>query len=121
MGHNGVINLKVGEITYRVYVVHNTHYHSNLNLGHGLGKSWKNIAEFDIGIAAHNHIPHFEQRIMRNQLVTLVHCGTFKGQDRNSSKGEYGLPYQSTPAVVLYPHEKKVMGSINWKETERYM
>lgn len=121
MGHNGKINLTVGDITYGIYVTHNTKYHSSFNMGHGLARSHEKVTEFDIGIGAHYHTSHFEQRVVKDKILTLVFCGAFKGQSRHASKKEFPKPSHLTPGLVLYPNERKVMGSIDYRRVGKYL
>lgn len=121
MGHNGLIHLKVGDITYDVYVAHNTYRNSTINPGHGLAAVAKEGVDFDIGIAAHVHKAHFEQRIIRGELKTIVIGGAFKGEDRHASKSGFPPLMGVTPGIILSPSEKKVIGHIDYKKVFQYL
>lgn len=121
MGHNGLIHLKVGNITYDIFVTHNTYRNSTINPGHGLASVAKEGVDFDIGVGAHVHKPHFEQRVIRGELKTLVIGGAFKGQDRYASKSGFPPLLGITPGFILNPVQKQVLGHMNYKEAFKYL
>lgn len=121
MGHKGIINLKVGDIEYKIFICHNTYRNSTLNPGHGLGSVAKEGIDFDLGISAHTHQPHAEYRVIRGELKVLNICGAFKGIDRHGSKSGFPPLLQCTPGTILYPREKKLITSINYRQIMDYL
>lgn len=121
MGHNGLINLKVGDILYKLYVTHNTQRNSGMNDGHGLKYVCAFDRGFDIGIKAHNHKPHIEEFIMRRKTRHILSCGTYKGQDRHGSKSGYAGLKLEIPGILLHPKKKEAILDINYKELIKYL
>ena len=121
LGHSGLINLKVGDVTYRILVVHNTFRNSTLNPGHGLRSVAKEGVDFDIGIGAHIHKPHFEQFVLRGELKTIMICGTFKLEDRHASKEGFPPLLSCTPGIILNPKEFEVIGHIDYRKLVKYL
>lgn len=121
MGHNGLIHLKVGDVTYDIYVTHNTQYNSSLNPGHGLGRVFGRVVDCDIAIGGHVHQPHFEQRVMRGKQRTIVICGSVKGEDRHASKSGFAPLLGVTPAIILHHKKKEIIGSLDSRIIEKYL
>jgi hypothetical protein len=121
MGHNGFINLTVGDVVYRLYVTHNTNKNSSANDGHGLRWVCREHGGFDVGIKAHNHKPHVEEFIMRKKRRYIVSCGPYKGVDRFGSKKGYSPLKLEIPGIVLSPHKKEVIQNIDYRELVQYL
>ncbi|MGD2249579.1 MAG: metallophosphoesterase family protein [Candidatus Methanofastidiosia archaeon] len=121
MGHNGIINLKVGEVTYKIYVTHNTRRNSILNPGHGLACVFKDVTDADIAIGGHIHVPHFEQRGIRERTRTIMINGSYKGQDRFVSKRGFPPLVGVTPGMILFPDRKLVLGQIDYRNLDQFM
>jgi hypothetical protein len=121
MGHNGYINLKVGNITYKLYVTHNTLYNSGLNEGHGLKHVFMKDGTFDIAIQAHKHRPQVESCVIRKQRVHLISCGSYKGEDRYGSKRGYPPLKLEIPGIILNPEIKEVITDIDYKKLVQYL
>lgn len=121
MGHNGFINLKVGDVVYRLYVTHNTIDNSSRNDGHGLRWVCREHGSFDIGIKAHNHKPYVEDFVMRKKRRFGMCCGSVKGKDRYVSKKGYHPSKLDIPGIILSPDEKEVIMNIDYRELIDYL
>jgi len=121
MGHNGFINLKVGDVVYRIYVTHNTINNSASNDGHGLRWVCRETGGFDIGIKAHNHKPYVEDFVMRKKRRYGMSCGAYKGKDRYGSKRGYSPLKLEVPGIILSPDEKEVIMNIDYRELVDYL
>ena len=121
MGHNGIIRLTIGDITYKLYVTHNTLRNSGGNDGHGLKYVCREDVGFDIGIKAHNHKPHIEEFIMRRKRRYVLSCGTYKGQDRYGSKRGYPHLRHDIPGILLHPKKKEAVLNIDYRELVKYL
>lgn len=121
MGHNGYINLKVGKITYRLHVTHNTLANSRKNEGYGLKEVFKEDGTFDIGIQAHKHRPQVETTIIRKQRVFIVSCGSYKGEDRYGSKKGYPPLKLEIPGIILNPETKEVRIDIDYRKLVQFL
>jgi len=121
MGHNGIINLVLGAVNYRIFITHNTYRNSTINDGHGLRSVLKEAEEFDIGIRGHVHKPHVEDCVVRGETRYLVTCGTYKGQDRFASKGGFPRTVGCTPGILLDPEIKEIVCSIDYRRLIEYL
>jgi len=121
MGHNGWIKLKVGKITYKIFVTHNTINNSSLNEGHGLKHVLMKAGGFDIGIQAHKHRPHVETFILRKKRTHLLSCGSYKGSDRYGSKKGYPPLKLEIPGILLNPNRKEAILNIDYRELIKYL
>jgi len=121
MGHNGWIRLKVGNVTYKLFVTHNTINNSRINEGHGLKWVCMRGGGFDIGIQAHKHTPHVEDFILRKKRRYLLTCGSYKGPDRYGSKKGYSPLKLEIPGIILNPDEKEVIQNIDYRELVDYL
>jgi len=121
MGHNGWINLKVGNIVYKLFVTHNTISNSRMNEGYGLKWVCMRGGGFDIGIQAHKHTPHVEDFILRKKRRYLVTCGSYKGKDRYGSKKGYPPLKLEIPGIILNPESKEVIQNIDYRELIPYL
>jgi hypothetical protein len=121
LGHNGYVNLKVGEVDYRLFVTHNTFRTSTINPGHGLRSALKEHGDFDVGICAHVHKPHIETFVLRGQKRWIMTCGAFKGQDRHGSKVGYPPLLNCTPGFILDNEKREITMNIDYKELVKYL
>jgi len=121
MGHNGFIKLKVGKVSYKLFVTHNTFNNSALNEGHGLKWVCMKHGGFDIGIQAHKHRPQIEEFIMRSKRRHILACGAYKGQDRYGSKKGYPPLKLEIPGIILNPETKEVIPHIDYRELVQYL
>lgn len=121
MGHNGFVNLTVGNVEYKMYVTHNTIDNSSRNDGHGLRWVCRETGGFDIGIKAHNHKPFIDDFIMRKKPRYAMGCGSYKGKDRYVSKRGYHPSTLEIPGMILNPDEKEVIMNLDYRELVKYL
>lgn len=108
MGFNGVFSINLGEINYRIYATHKLQRWSSDNIIHGIKNSFRNLEDFDIGFAAHRHIPGIEQAYIRKRWMTGVRCSSYKITDHFISHKELPKSPYCLPCVILDNEEKLV-------------
>jgi len=121
MGHNGIINLLIGAVMYRIFITHNTFRNSTINEGHGLKSALKEGQDFDIGVRAHNHKPHTEDCVVRGERRFLVTAGSYKGQDRHASKAGYSPTVGCTPGILLDPETRSIIVNADYRELKDFV
>ena len=82
LGKQAILELEVGENTYRILVDHNERWSSTLNMCHGLKQTARFYKEFDLGIGAHRHVPNSENTLIRNKMVKTCKVSSYKKPDR---------------------------------------
>ena len=82
LGKRAVLDLEVGENTYKVYVDHNSRNYSNDNLCHGLKVMCRKYVDFDLGFGAHRHVANAENSLIRGKMVKTCKCSPYKKPDR---------------------------------------
>lgn len=120
LGHNGFVNLTVGDILYKFYTTHKVSG-GKKSPGTGLKDVLFYHGDYDVAISAHKHQPHVEDFIIRKQRRYIVACGSYKGQDRNGSQQGYPPLKVDRPGILLNPRKKEIMTSINYKELIQYL
>lgn len=120
LGHNGFVNLTVGNVLYKIYTTHKVGG-GKKSPGTGLKDVLFYHGDYDIAISAHKHQPHVEDFIMRKQRRYIVACGSYKGQDRNGSQQGYPPLKVDRPGILLNPKKKEIMTSIDYKELVKYL
>jgi len=121
MGHNGVVNLKIGKVSYKLYTTHKAIGSTKRNPGNGLKEVLREHGEYDIGISAHRHVPHTEQFINKKLERYIVTCGPYKGQDRNGSQAGYAPTKLDIPGILLSPKERTIITNIDYRKLVQYL
>ncbi len=82
LGKKAILDLEVGENTYKVLVDHNERWSSTLNICHGLKQTCRFFNDFDLGIGAHKHVPNAENTLIRGKMVKTCKVSSYKKPDR---------------------------------------
>lgn len=82
LGKQAILELEVGENTYKVLVDHNERWSSTMNMCHGLKQTARFFKEFDLGIGAHRHVPNAENTLIRDKMVKTCKVSSYKKPDR---------------------------------------
>ena len=81
-GKKGILELEVGENSYKIYIDHNSRWWSNDNICHGLKQTCRKFHDFDLGIGAHRHVPNAENTLIRGKMVKTCKVSSYKKPDR---------------------------------------
>jgi len=110
----GILNLTVGEITYRIFMSHKLMGGSKMNPQRGLLRLNEFDLDFDIGIEAHKHCANSNQSLRRQKIITTINCGTYKFLDSyGNKKGFIGQPI-TIPGIYLDANERIMIPNIDW-------
>jgi hypothetical protein len=82
LGKQAIVELEVGENTYKILVDHNERWFSNDNLCHGLKQVCRKYIDFDLGVGSHDHVPNAENTFIRGKMVKTMKTSSFKKPDR---------------------------------------
>jgi len=82
LGKQAIIDLEVGENTYRGLIDHNERWWSTDNVCHGLKQTCRKVHDFDFGIGAHRHVANAENTLIRDKMVKTIKVSPYKKPDR---------------------------------------
>jgi len=82
LGKQGILDLEVGENTYKVLVDHNERWWSTDNVCHGLKQTCRKFHDFDLGLGAHRHMPNAENTFIKGKMVKTCKVSPYKKPDR---------------------------------------
>ena len=82
LGKQAIIELEVGENTYKGLIDHNERWSSTLNMCHGLKQTCRFFKDFDFAIGAHRHVPNAENTLIRDKMVKTIKVSAYKKPDR---------------------------------------
>ena len=82
LGKQAILELEVGENTYKILIDHNERYSSTMNMCHGLKQACRFSKDFDLGIGAHRHVPNAENTLIRGKMVKTCKLSSYKKPDR---------------------------------------
>ena len=82
LGKQAIIELEVGENTYKGLIDHNERWSSTMNMCHGLKQTCRFFHDFDFGIGAHRHVPNAENTLIRDKMVKTIKVSGYKKPDR---------------------------------------
>lgn len=109
MGFNGVFNLKVGKVKYKLYASHKFQRWSSDNNMHGIKNSFRNLKDFDIGFGAHRHMPAVEHAWIRERWFTGVRCSSYKITDHFIDQKELPKSPYCLPCILLDAEKKNIV------------
>lgn len=121
IGDGGILNLKVGQITYKVFMSHKVRGGSKRNPASGLFNIAMESIDFDVGVTAHRHNPAVTMRPLRDKQIHMINCGSYKGLDLFARKSGYAPVLNSTPCFYLDSKERKVVSFLDLEEGLEYM
>jgi len=122
-----LLNLKLNEIEYKIAMVHKSRFNSILNPVHD---SHRELMLYyptaDIVCTSHTHFPALyvfpypKDDILLDRI--LIKTGTFKDKDAYTFKyfNPYKISHMSTPAVVLYPDQRKMIGFFRYQDAVEF-
>lgn len=118
----GLLNLRVGNIAYKIYRKHRPRFYSSYNPGHAVQQMWRfGECDFDVGVAEHHHEPNIGTFNAHNEKKIWVRTGTYMVYDEYSrSKGFYGASPE-TPVVIFYPDRKEYLPILGLQEAIDYL
>lgn len=120
-GHGGLVNLKVGSQTYRIYRRHKARFNSSFNLCHTVKSMWRfGPTDFDVGVVEHGHIPALETFTGFGKEKIAIRTGTYL--THSAFADEVGAEWRyGTPVVVFHPDEFRMIPFSSIKDAALYL
>jgi len=108
-GHGGLVRLKVGSQTYRIYRRHKYRFNSSFNLGHVVKQMWRmGGIDFDVGVVEHGHQPSIESFTGHGQYKLAIRTGTYLTD--SGFAAEVGAQWiHGVPVVVFHADEFRMV------------
>lgn len=117
LGFRAVLNLIVGEQTYRFYVRHKYRRHSTDNETWGMLYKFRKLKEtVDVMMTAHHHHPTVRSLYERGQKVCLVMGGSYKPYDRFVEHRDIDEGVALMPAVYLKADRHEAVPFLDFRE-----
>ncbi len=124
-----LLNLKLNnEVEYKIAMVHKSRFNSILNPVHS---SHRELTLYyptaDVVCTSHTHFPaiYTFPYPKDDELFDriLIKTGTFKDKDAYTFKyfNPYKVSHMSTPAVVLYPNQRKMIGFFRYQDAVEFV
>ena len=113
----GLINLKVGNILYKIYRQHHYRFNSSFSPTHSVKQILRmGEADYDIGVLEHLHQSDMESFYWGGKFRIAIKTGSYKTDDEYArSRGFWGSNI-SNPSIILFPNEYKMLPFIDIKE-----
>jgi hypothetical protein len=109
LGFGGMINLHVGEQTYKIAVRHKYRYNSSLNPTNACRRLVQlEYPNADIACVAHNHITEILQVDHRDKDRIYIRPGSMKQPDRYGRSLGFISTGSSMPIVLLWPNKRQM-------------
>jgi hypothetical protein len=122
LGHEGYVNLYVGEQRYVIGARHRYKYNSSLNMTHTVKRFRSMKRDFDIGIIGHHHQGTFEHLLDQDGKDRVyMRSGSFKGADRYARQLGYSDQLPVVPCVVLFPDRRRILPFLWFEDAVEYM
>jgi len=121
LGFNGLLHVKVGDVNYDIYATHKCERWSRDNPSHGLKDIYRTKAKFDVGFAAHRHVPSIEYYWIGDKWIVTIRTGSYKMTDYfldHKNLPKYG---SYLPCVILDDKEKEILAFPDLKEAVKYL
>jgi len=116
-----VMNMTVGNITYKIYLSHKALGGSSYNPSHTLFRMCREKMAFDVGITAHKHTPGVAIQNILDVPVVVINGGTYKVIDTYANRAGYVQQPLSIPGFVLKGDTKKVIPFFDWRDGLKYV
>jgi hypothetical protein len=125
LSKGGTVELKVGDITYSLGLVHKARFHSSLNLTNANKRMIDLRWPVDISVIAHHHVASIEQTTRwegpYKKDVVFIRTGTYKIKDAYSELEGFGQGQVGGVMVVLFPYVKKIVPFFRIEDGMEYL
>jgi len=120
--HEARITCKAGKQTYKVAVRHQYRMNSSFNQTHAV-KQWLRNGEelFDIGAVCHHHETAIEEGLAFGQQRWFCRPGSYQITSAYSSQYGYNMAIPTCPSFLVFPTERKIVGTSNIREVPGWL
>lgn len=121
LGFRGIINIKLGEQTYRIYARHKYRRHSTDNETWGMLYKFRKLEKpVDIMMSGHHHHPTVRSLTERGQRVHLCMGGAYKPYDRFIEHRDIDAGVALMPGFLLRADKHQITPFLDFKELDDY-
>ena len=122
LGFGGLVNLTVGEQTYKIAARHKYRFNSSSNPLH----TCMQLVRFDektadVAVVAHNHITAILHNNENDKDRVYIRPGSMKGADRWTRSVGYTETGRSMPCVVFWPDKRQMMTFMDLEQCVDFM
>ena len=111
MKHYGIVNWKVGDMTYTEVAMHKGRFNSSFNLTHSNKQHQRmDFPDARIMVIEHNHVADIEQYRYNNADCVAIRTGTYSVYSDFAQQNSYFGAHVCNPAVVLWPDRDHICG-----------
>ncbi len=117
LGFRAVLNLIVGEQTYRIYARHKYRRHSTDNLSWGMLYKFRKLKNpVDVMMSAHHHYAIAHSNWENEQKVHFLMGGSYKPYDRFTEHKDIEPAPPIMPSVYLRADKHEVISFVDFRE-----
>ena len=121
LGFEGIVNIKVGEQTYKICVRHKYRRHSTDNLCWGMLYKFRKMKQrMDVMMSAHHHRVDVRTAYDRGGLIHMLLGGSYKPFDRFIEHRDIDKGTPIMPAVLLRADRHSVIPFADFRELVDY-
>lgn len=131
MEAKGILNLKIGKISYTNLLAHKSRFNSYLHPLHSAKRLYELEYPADVVVTAHTHNPGFEVSWRHGMAadqgtgiggpVIFIRTGTYKIGDDTFATRNYSKGRLANPTVVYNSHHKEMTPFMNAESAVNYM
>jgi len=122
LGFRGIINIKVGEQLYKIYLRHKYKRHSTDNLCWGMLYKFRKLKEpMDVMMSGHHHSLDVRTAYDRGKEVHMLMGGSYKPYDRFTEHRDIDPAPALMPAVLLRADKHIAIPFWNFRDLEDYL
>lgn len=114
--HGGLLTITLGDQTYKIFVTHKIRGNSKLNPTRGIMRLHEQGMDFDVGVAAHHHVPCIQQLPRREKIISAIKCGSYKCLDTFGNKAGYVQQKMTIPGIYLSADSDMVIPFMDWRQ-----
>lgn len=119
--HGGILNLRVGQVQYRIAVRHDYKFKSALNTTNSQRQFHYFTGGADIVALGHLHYGEVQHKELAGAETVWLRNGSFKVFDDYAHQIGVGHGQPVMPAVVLYPDRRKLLPFRNLEDAVEFV
>lgn len=116
------LEVRIGDISYRVAIRHKYRFNSSLNQTHTV-KRFYDLCDYqwDVGFVCHHHESTFEPFLRHGARRLAFRCSTYQLWSGYSRANGYNDAVPEHPMVILFPDTRKMIPFLNFRDGIDYL
>lgn len=116
------VGIELTGIDYTCSFRHKYRFNSSMNMTHSV-KQWFRFGEvaWDFAALCHHHEPAIECCMLHGRERWVCRTGSYQIVSAYSMEGGYNRSRPTCPTVVIYPHERHMVGFNNVRDAAKWM